>query len=67
MLSNDDPNSARKVTGGTGIGIAMAPVVYKGKVIVGITGIGYGLHIDNPREDAPLGAVIGVTGHYSAY
>lgn len=63
-LDKNDPNSARKVTGGTGIGIAMAPVVYKGKVIVGITGVGYGLHIDNPREDAPLGAVIGVTGRY---
>ncbi len=63
-LSKDDPNSARKVTGGTGIGIAMAPIVYKGKVIVGITGVGYGLHIDNPTEDAPLGAVIGVTGLY---
>jgi glucose dehydrogenase len=63
-LSKDDPNSARKVTGGTGIGIAMAPIVYKGKVIIGITGVGYGLHIDNPREDAPLGAVIGVTGRY---
>ncbi len=63
-LDKGDPNSARKVTGGTGIGIAMAPVVYKGKVIVGITGVGYGLHIDNPTADAPLGAVIGVTGRY---
>jgi len=63
-LDKNDPNSARKVTGGTGVGIAMAPVVYKGKVIVGITGVGYGLHIDNPREDAPLGAVIGVAGRY---
>ncbi len=61
-LNKDDPNSARKVTGGTGIGIAMAPVVYKGKVIIGITGVGYGLHIDNPTADAPLGAVIGVSG-----
>jgi glucose dehydrogenase len=61
-LDKNDPNSKRKVTGGTGIGIAMAPVVYNGKVIVGITGVGYGLHIDNPREDAPLGAVIGVAG-----
>jgi glucose dehydrogenase len=61
-LDKNDPNSARKVTGGTGIGIGMAPVVFKGKVIVGITGVGYGLHIDNPREDAPLGAVIGVAG-----
>lgn len=63
-LDKNDPNSARKVTGGTGIGIAMAPIVYQGKVIVGITGVGYGLHIDNPREDAPLGAVIGVTGRF---
>ncbi|MGZ8271062.1 MAG: outer membrane protein assembly factor BamB family protein [Methylophilus sp.] len=61
-LSKSDPNSQRKVTGGTGIGINMAPVVYKGKVIVGITGVGYGLHIDSPRSDAPLGAVIGVAG-----
>ena len=61
-LDKNDPNSTRKVTGGTGIGIAMAPVVYKGKVIVGITGVGYGLHIDNPTADAPLGAVIGVAG-----
>lgn len=63
-LNNNDPNSRAKTSGGTGIGIAMAPVVYQGKVIVGITGVGYGLHIDNPREDAPLGAVIGVTGRY---
>lgn len=63
-LNKNDPNKARKVTGGTGIGIGMAPVVYKGKVIIGITGVGYGLHIDNPRDDAPLGAVIGVAGRY---
>lgn len=63
-LNTNDPNSKRKVTGGTGVGIAMAPVVYQGKVIIGITGVGYGLHIDNPREDAPLGAVIGVNGRY---
>lgn len=63
-LSGNDPNKTRKVTGGTGVGIAMAPVVYHHKVIIGITGVGYGLHIDNPRSDAPLGAVIGVTGRY---
>ncbi|MEZ0232088.1 MAG: pyrroloquinoline quinone-dependent dehydrogenase [Methylophilaceae bacterium] len=63
-LNSNDPNSHAKTTGGTGIGIAMAPVVYHGKVIVGITGVGYGLHIDNPHPDAPLGAVIGVTGLY---
>jgi len=63
-LNHNDPNKTRKVTGGTGIGIGMAPVVYKGKVIIGITGVGYGLHIDNPVEDAPLGAVIGVSGRF---
>lgn len=63
-LNANDPNSRAKVSGGTGVGIAMAPVVYRGKVIIGITGVGYGLHIDNPREDAPLGAVIGVAGLY---
>lgn len=63
-LSGDDPNKTRKVTGGTGVGIAMAPVIYNHKVMIGITGVGYGLHIDNPRSDAPLGAVIGVTGRY---
>ena len=63
-LDKNDPNKKRKVTGGTGIGINMAPIVYKGKVLIGITGVGYGLHIDNPREDAPLGAVIGVAGRF---
>lgn len=63
-LAASDPNRIAKTTGGTGVGIAMAPVVYHNKVIIGITGVGYGLHIDNPREDAPLGAVIGVTGRY---
>ncbi len=63
-LNAKDPNKQRKVTGGTGVGIAMAPVVFNHKVMIGITGVGYGLHIDNPRVDAPLGAVIGVTGRY---
>ena len=63
-LNTNDPLSREKVSGGTGIGIAMAPVVYKGKVIVGITGVGYGLHIEENRPDAPLGAVIGVAGRY---
>jgi glucose dehydrogenase len=63
-LNQADPNSKAKTTGGTGVGLAMAPIVYQGKLIIGITGVGYGLHIDNPREDAPLGAVIGLTGRY---
>ncbi|OIQ89722.1 quinohemoprotein ethanol dehydrogenase type-1 precursor [mine drainage metagenome] len=63
-LSSSDPLSRDKVAGGTGVGIAMAPVVYKGMVIVGITGVGYGLHVESDRPDAPLGAVIGVAGRY---
>ena len=38
----------------------MAPVVYKNKVIIGITGVGYGLHVDEQGKDAPLGAVVGL-------
>ena len=63
-LNANDPLSQAKTTGGTGVGIAMAPIVYNGKVIIGITGVGYGLHIDSPTVDAPLGAVIGVAGRY---
>lgn len=63
-LSKLDAKSQKESYGGTGIGINMAPVVYRGKVIVGVTGVGYGLHVDTPRLDAPLGAVIGVDGRY---
>ncbi|MGH8750758.1 MAG: pyrroloquinoline quinone-dependent dehydrogenase [Burkholderiales bacterium] len=64
QLNADDPLRKAQVTGSTGAGIAMAPMVYQGKVIVGITGVGYGLHLDSPRANAPLGAVVGVAGHY---
>ena len=37
-------------------------VVYKGKVIIGITGVGYGLHLDSDRPGAPVGAVVGIAG-----
>jgi len=63
-LNAADPLSKANVSGATGVGINMAPVVYQGKVIVGITGVGYGLHLDAPREGAPLGAVVGVAGRY---
>jgi len=63
-LSTADPLSKANVSGATGVGINMAPVLYQGRVIVGITGVGYGLHLDAPRENAPLGAVVGVAGRY---
>src|SRR6056300_403264 len=49
------------ISGGTGVGINMAPVIYKDRVIIGITGVGYGLHVDEDK-DAPLGSVIGIEG-----
>jgi len=63
-LKDSDPLKKANVSGATGVGISMAPVVYQGKVIVGITGVGYGLHLDAPRANAPLGAVVGVAGRY---
>ena len=64
LLSKADSRSQKDIYGGTGVGVNMAPVVYRGKVIVGITGVGYGLHLDTPTADAPLGAVVGVNGRY---
>ena len=53
-----------EVSGASGAGINMAPMVFDGKVIVGITGVGYGLHLDSPDPEAPLGAVVGIAGNY---
>lgn len=63
-LDQSDSNSEKKISGGTGVGISMAPIVYKGKVIIGITGVGYGLHVGEEDDDTPLGAVVGVSGNY---
>src|SRR5207344_716431 len=38
QLAADDPLRKQRVTGSTGVGANMAPVVYQGKVIIGITG-----------------------------
>ena len=63
-LTGADPTLKGAVSGATGIGANSAPLVFDGKVIVGITGVGYGLHLDSNRPGAPLGAVIGVAGRY---
>jgi len=62
QLGADDPLRKSKVTGSTGVGANMAPLVVNGKVVIGITGVGYGLHLDSEREGAPLGAVVGIAG-----
>jgi PQQ-dependent dehydrogenase (methanol/ethanol family) len=58
QLSRDDPLGKVGDVGATGVGIAMAPMVYAGKVFIGINGVGYGLH-----PDAGL-SVVGVSGKY---
>lgn len=62
QLAADDPLRKSRVSGSTGVGASMAPLVYQGKVIIGITGVGYGLHLDSERDGAPLGAVVGIAG-----
>ena len=62
QLAAADPLRSQRVTGSTGVGANMAPLVYKGRVIAGITGVGYGLHLDSDRPGAPVGAVIGIAG-----
>ena len=57
-LRTDDPLSRVGQTGSTGVGISAAPLVYGGKVFVGIAGVGYGLHPDQGL------AVVGVAGQY---
>src|SRR5207245_2929956 len=61
-LAADDPVRGRRVMGSTGVSANMAPLVYKSRVIVGITGVGYGLHLDSDRPGAPVGTVIGIAG-----
>ncbi|MBW2519722.1 MAG: PQQ-binding-like beta-propeller repeat protein [Deltaproteobacteria bacterium] len=51
-----------KIIGGTGYSANMAPQIYDGKVFVGITGAGYGLHLDmKPDGDTEL-SVVGLSG-----
>lgn len=63
-ISSLNKETSGTVSGTSVAGLNMAPMVYKGKVIVGITGVGYGLHLDSADPDAPLGAVVGIAGKY---
>ena len=58
QLRADDPLGRVGATGSTGVGISAAPLVYGGRVFVGIAGVGYGLHPDQGL------AVVGVAGQY---
>ncbi|HEC72743.1 MAG TPA: pyrrolo-quinoline quinone [Methylophaga aminisulfidivorans] len=63
-LSTIAGESLGEVSGTSGAGLNMAPMVYNGQVIIGITGVGYGLHLESANPDAPLGAVVGIAGKY---
>lgn len=52
------------VSGSSGVSIAAAPLVFEDRVVVGVTGLGYGLHLDSVRAGAPIGAVVGLPGNY---
>ncbi|MDO8346441.1 MAG: PQQ-binding-like beta-propeller repeat protein [Rugosibacter sp.] len=61
-ISTADPLAKATAVGSTGVGIAMAPVLYEGRVLIGITGVGFGLHLE-PSDKSPL-AVVGMAGKY---
>jgi glucose dehydrogenase len=62
-LAEDDPLRNRAVSGASGLGANMAPLVFDGMVIAGVTGAGYGLHVDQESGEE-LGAVIGFQGSF---
>jgi glucose dehydrogenase len=64
-LAPSDRLRAGPVIGRSGVFANMAPQVYDGKVIVGITGVGYGLHLGaDGKPDQLTAGVVGVAGNY---
>ncbi|MDP6516653.1 MAG: PQQ-binding-like beta-propeller repeat protein [Alphaproteobacteria bacterium] len=64
QLAEDDEFRNAQVSGSSGLGANMAPLVFDGLVIVGVTGAGYGLHVDNRSDSSELEAVIGIEGKF---
>ena len=62
QFAADDPLRKQQATGTTGVGASMAPLAFDGKVIIGITGVGYGLHLEAERPGAPVSTVVGMAG-----
>lgn len=62
-LRQGDPLRDTDVTGWTSFGGNMPPLVYDGMVIVGVSGAGYGLHLEGRGAgEQPLHAVVGLSG-----
>ncbi|MBT4487863.1 MAG: PQQ-binding-like beta-propeller repeat protein [Rhodospirillaceae bacterium] len=62
-LAQNDPRRKAKIQGSSGLGANMAPIVHNGLVIAGVTGAGYGLHVED-REGSAVRAVIGFQGRF---
>ena len=54
----------KSVQGSSRLGFKMPPLVAEGLVIVGVTGAGYGLHIEDAAGGLDGGAVVGIEGGY---
>ena len=62
-LATSDPRRNAKIQGASGLGANMAPIVFDGLVIAGVTGAGYGLHVGD-RSSGAVNAVIGFQGRF---
>lgn len=54
----------KPVQGSSRLGFKMPPLVADGLVIVGVTGAGYGLHVEDEKGGLDGGSVIGIEGGY---
>lgn len=54
----------KPVQGSSRLGFKMPPLVAEGLVIVGVTGAGYGLHLEDAAGGLDGGAVVGIEGGY---
>ena len=64
LLGKVKDAGTRGASGQSGVGANSAPLYYDGKVFIGITGVGYGLHLEADRPGVPLGTVVGIAGKY---
>ncbi|HWP48016.1 MAG TPA: PQQ-binding-like beta-propeller repeat protein [Candidatus Limnocylindrales bacterium] len=61
-LLRDKELQGGTIIGATGYSANIAPLVYKGKVIIGTTGAGYGLHLKLKEGDQTIISVGGLSG-----
>lgn len=54
----------RPVQGSSRLGFKMPPLVAEGLVIVGVSGAGYGLHVEDEKGGLDGGSVVGIEGGY---